>query len=289
MAVFCDIIILIISYVNLKPHSKRTVTLMEIFINSAIHNGIQNYLNEVENIEVDKIHVFEFWVIKILVRIYDEINIVNPFKLGNIDSFKQNLAMYGLKDTEIDLFFKYMAEYDQWLNSATLVPKTELPTKIQGLLMNMILLKNSVQKLAPEEIEYFDDFFDPTTGDMVKIQNLIVADRALIPKNWRRKKLALEGGLIFEEVKPDLLPASDYKRFGLSINEVKQLSNLKITEINDKIKAEDAANEAGGRTKFDPKKLILTSGSGFVDTIVLLSIIATEVMIGLLIAFAFIK
>ena len=52
---------------------------------------------------------------------------------------------------------------------------------------------------------------------------------------------------------------------------------------------EDEENAEGGRTKIDPKRLILTSGSGFVDTVVLLSIMATEIMIGLLVAFWFLR
>ena len=262
---------------------------MAIFINNAIHNGIQNYLNSVQGIEIDRVHVFEFLVVKTLIDIFGEQSIITPFKNGDISTFKENIAMHGMKPTEVELFCQYLDEYDKWLNSPNLVPKTELPTQIEAILINMILLKNNYQKISSEELAKFDSFFDPVEGDMAKIQNLIIADKTAIPRIWRRKKAGLEGGLVLEEVGPELLPASDYRRFGLSISEVKQLSNLKIKEINDKIKAEDAANNAGGQSKFDPKKLILTSGSGFVDTIVLLSIIATEIMIGLLIAFAFLK
>ena len=262
---------------------------MNIYVNNAVHNGIQNYLSSGQNMEIDKVHIFEYWVVKVLVQIYGEINIINPFKLNNVESLQKNLTLYGLKTPELEAFFRYMEEYDKWLNSPTLVPKTDLPIKLSTTLINMVLLRNGTQKITAEDIAFYDTFFDPIEGHLAKLNDLIVTDKTVIPKLWRRKKAQLENRVILEEVMPDLLPASDYKRYGLNINEVKQLSNLKIKEINDKILAEDAAANEGGRAKFDPKKLILTSGSGFVDTLVLLSIMATEIMVGLLIAFSFLK
>ena len=264
---------------------------MNVFINNGIHNGIVNYNDFVNNKNINKIHIFELWVIRVLVYVYGEVNILNPFKLKKADSFKKNLIQYGLKESEVDLFISYMREYDQWLNSPVLVPKTDLPNRIQLIMIDMILMKSGVQKPTAEDINFYDSFFDPSDieSDLVKIQNLISSDKSIIPKQWRRKKAHLTGGLILEEVEPELLAASDYKRYGLTLKEVKQLSNLKIKEINDRIAKEDAENEASGQDKFDPKKLILTSGSGFVDTIVLLSIMATEIMIGLIIAFSFLR
>ena len=262
---------------------------MEIFVNKAIHNGILNYLNFINNIDLNKVNIFEFWVIKILIRIYGEINIINPYKLGKEDSFKKNLLIFGLKASDVDLFIKYMDDYNNWLNSSTLVAKTNIPNKISAILINMILMKSLNQKISSEDIELFNTFFDPVDGELVKIRDVVVDDKIMIPQLWRRKKSQFEGKLILEVIPPDLLPASDYMRYGLVLNEVKQLSNLKIREINDKIIAEDADNAEGGRNKFDPRKLILTSGSGFVDTVVLLSIMATEIMIGLLIAFWFLR
>lgn len=261
---------------------------MKVFVNDAIHNGVINYLNFIDDKEIDKIHVFEFSVIETLVSIYGEINVINPFKLGKEDSFKKNLMLYGLKESEMEMFIKYMGDYDTWLNSPNEVTKTKLPIQIESIIINMILHKSNFQKITTEEIEKYNNFFDPAEGDLIKVQNLIVEDKTLIPSLWRRKRYQLEGNLILETIEPELLAPDIYLKYGLLIDDVKQLSNLKINEINEKIKKEETNNE-DDKSKFDPKKLILTSGSGFVDTIVLLSIMATEIMIGLLIAFSFLR
>jgi len=260
---------------------------MNIFINNAIQNGIQNYLKNSEQKNINKVHIFEYWVIKILVKIYGERDIINPYKLGTPNNFKKNLEAYGLTDFQVKEFCDLMAEYDNWLNSM-MVKKTDIPSRIEACLINMLVLKATYHKISPEEIEFYNNCFDPIDNDMAKLHDLIVVDKTVIPRLWRIKRNGLEDGLILEEVEPILLPASDYKRYGLTINEVKELPHLKIKELNAKIKEEDEIN-GGVQEEFDPKKLILTSGSGFVDTIVLLSIIATQIFIGLLIAFSFIR
>lgn len=261
--------------------------MMKIFINESIHNGILNYLRLLENQNIDRVHIFELWVIKTLVNIYGQESIMMPFELNKEEIFRENLLSFGLSSEKINEFIKLMDDYSNWLNSPYLVTKTDLPTQIESLLIEMIVLKGNKQIIKPEEIEIYYSFFDPVEGDLAKYKDLVIQDKTLTPELWRTQRKLLKDELI-EEEEVKLLPASDYKRYGLDINEVKKLPALKINEINAKIEAESAA-EADGQKEFDPKKLILSSGSGFVDTIVLFSIIATQILVALLIAFAFMR
>ena len=227
---------------------------------------------------------------KVFSTYYDEINIINPYKLGKEDIFKNNLLIYGMNDKEIDSFVKYMNEYNTWLESSN-NSKTNILNKICEILINMILAKSDEREISSEDLAFFNSFFIPTDPELIKIKKLTTDDLDMIPKLWERKKAWFTQNIVLEVKPPELLSPEDYKRYGLSIDEVKQLSNLKIREINDNILKEDAENVEGGRTntKDEPLKLVLTSGSGFVDTVVLLSIMATEIMIGLLIAFWFLR
>ena len=73
-----------------------------------------------------------------------------------------------------------------------------------------------------------------------------------------------------------------YEKHGLSINQVKQLSNLKVNEINNIIVENE--KEVKERNNFNPFKLVLSSGNGIVDTLVLFCIVITEIFIGFLVA-----
>ncbi len=257
---------------------------MEKFINEAIDNGIINYINYTENKDISNAHIFEFLVTKILVNIYGEINIINPYKSNNEKAFKENLMMYGLKETELNMFFNYMNDYSIYLKTPNNALKTALPIQINSLIINMIIYKNSIQNLTEEELKSYDEYFNFKNQYLSKYMELIVEDSEFIPKLWERKKTQLEKNLLFNTIKPDLLTPEMYTKYGLSIDEIKNLTNEEIKEINDKIIIDDTSN-GGGATKEKPKQLVLSSGSGFVDTIVLLSIVVTEIMVGLIIAF----
>lgn len=257
---------------------------MNKFINEAINNGIVNYINYTDNKDINNIHIFEFLVIKTLVDIYGEINIINPYTSKNEDAFRENLMINGLKETELNMFFNYMNDYSIYLKTPNKGLKTSLPIQINSLIINMIIYKNSKQEILEEEILKYDEYFNTKDKHLIKYIELIVDDPEFIPKLWERKKMQLDKKLLFHTIKPNLLTPEMYIKYGLSIDEIKKLTNEEIDELNKKIVTEDTTN-GGGTTKEEPKKLILTSGSGFVDTIVLLSIVVTEIMVGLIIAF----
>ncbi len=135
----------------------------------------------------------------------------------------------------------------------------------------------------------YDNFLNPKEGDLKKIINLLSIDYNLIPTIWERKKHQIHPDLKLEIIKPELLDTEVYEKFNISKEELEKMTNMEIKKLNEKILENESEEETGGRGKFDPRKLVLTSGNGFVDTIVLLSIIVTEIMIGLIITLAIMR
>ena len=77
-----------------------------IFINDSIDAGISNYLLIKQGKDYDKAHIFETYIIRCLCKIYGDINILNPYRINNVNSFKANLIMYGLSVKEMEEFLK---------------------------------------------------------------------------------------------------------------------------------------------------------------------------------------
>ena len=67
-----------------------------------------------------------------------------------------------------------------------------------------------------------------------------------------------------------------------------KMSEEKVKDVNESI-LEKEKEEQKRNKKFVPKSLIITSGNGFVDILMLLSIMTTEIVIGVLIALYFIR
>ena len=258
------------------------------FINDSIDSGISNYMLIKDSKEYDKSHIFEVCIISCLCKIYGEINIINPYRIDNENSFKSNLIMYGLKVSEMEEFIKLMDDYSKWLNSERAVGKTNLTSKIEIILVNMILVRNKAVKFTADEIKYFDKFFDPINNNIATLHNLITKDVSVVPMYWNKKKTLLNSKYKFKFVRNDLLSSSTYKKYNLDVNEVSKMSEEKVKEINNKILKSEKEDKTR-RKRFLPKQLIITSGNGFVDTLMLLSIMTTAIMIGIIIALYFLR
>lgn len=254
-----------------------------IFINDSIDAGISNYLLIKQNKDYDKAHIFETYIIRCLCKIYGDINVLNPYRINNVNSFKANLIMYGLSEKEMNEFISLMAEYSKWLNSEKKVGKTDITSKIEIILINMIIYRNKIIKFTNSEIEFFDKYFDPKNNNFATLHNLITKDINIVPLYWSRKKMLLSNNIKFKKIRSDLLSSNVYDKYGIDKEEVSRMSEEKVRNINNRILESEKDTEKRNK-KFIPKNLIITSGNGFVDTLMLLSIMTTEIMIGIMIA-----
>ncbi len=258
---------------------------MEVFINSTITNGINSFL-EKDASKIDGAHTFENKVILILTKIYSEPDIINPFKLKNEKKFKENLGIYGLSENEIDRFISLMNIYGIWLNSNR-TNKNNILEDICLLLIKMIMLKNRFISISNEELKLYDEIFNLMNNKIRMIAQMSSVNPNKVSDIWQRKRIHIiknNTAMYLTIIEPKLLSSEIYKKYGVSINEVKQLSNNAIDEINKQILMEENSTSThGGRVKEKPLQLVLTSGNGFVDMIVLLSIMCTEIMIGIII------
>ena len=258
------------------------------FINEAIDCGISNYLLIKQEKDYDKAHIFEVYIIRCLCKIYGDINILNPYRISNVNSFKSNLIMYGLKKEEMEKFISLMDEYSKWLNSSNNVGKTTITSSIEFILINMIIERNKNTKFTEEDIVFFDKFFDPKNNNFSKLHSLITKDINMVPMYWSRKKVLLDNNIKFKKIRNDLLSSQIYDKYGLDKNDVSKMSEDQVRNINNRIVNNEKVSEDRNK-KFNPKKIIITSGNGFVDTLMLLSIMTSEILVGIMVALYFIR
>ena len=265
---------------------------MKQFINPGLNNGIENFLNLTMGQQINSLHRYEMEVVKILVQIYGEPDIVNPFNTNDEVTFRQNLMIYNLAEDKLTHFLNLLNDYNNWLINRNEVPKTNIPEQINNLLIHMILLKSIKQPVSEAEMLVYNEFFDPGEGYIAKLYPVIMINPNFIPKLWRIKSAKLKEKLIIEEIIEPLASPEECAAHGINNEERNRLSetldNEAIRKLNAEILKKDDNNN-GGQSKVDPMIKRLTSGSGFVDILILLSIIVTQIFIGLLIAFHFLR
>lgn len=262
---------------------------MELFINESIENGIKCYKEYQRFKTFDKKHLFEFYVIQIFVMLYGNIDILNSYELKNENSFINNLTRYGLSKKEARRCVELLGDYSKWLNSKNSI-KTSIIEEIKIIMVNMVILKGINSSISDNDYDYFNKFFMNELYGLDSIVNIVSDNPNSSIKYWKNKKAFLDGTTIkFQKIAPELLDEKSYEEYGLDVQKIKGLSNQSISQLNDKILIEDEKYKKKKNKFVLPLKVVITSGNGFVDTLVLLSVMATEIMIGLLIAFSFSK
>lgn len=263
--------------------------LEKYFINPGIEYGIRNYLSFKDNNSYARLHTFEMYVIKALTIIYGEKSILLPYKIDNEKAFECNLLIYDLKEVEMKNFIKYMNEYFLFMeNFKSETKATGLINEIEKILIEMIDKRSKRKEFTEEEIQEFDTIFNPISGDLKKIKSLVSSNNGLIIKTWETNKFGFTNTqLRMMAVNPNLLNPEYYTKYGFDIETIASMTEDEINNINYKITVEEK-REKEPKQKFNilkkRNKILLTSGNGFVDKLMLFSIVATEIMIGVIIA-----
>jgi hypothetical protein len=260
--------------------------LEKYFINPGIEYGIKSYLLNKENLAYKRIHTFEMHVIKVLTIIYGEKSILLPYKIDNERAFECNLLMYDLKEQDMINFLKYMNEYYLFMQNIKSESKaTGLISEIESILLEMILKRSKRKEFTEDEIKEFDTIFNPLDGELKNIKKLVSKNHGLIIREWENSKSELTNTQIrMIAVNPNLLTREEYSKYGYDIRLIATLSEDEISKVNNVIWKEETKEYTYDKKKsFKFGNMVLTSGNGFVDKLMLLSIIATELMIGVIV------
>ena len=256
------------------------------FINPAFEYGIRSYMLDYQTGKAcSRIYAFEMHVIKALTIIYGEKSIMLPYQIDNEMAFKCNLMVYGLKESDMENFIKYMGEYYDFMNNYKSEKKaTGLINEIEHILINMINIRSKRHPFSEEELNEFDTIFNPTNGDLKELKHLVSKNEGLIVREWQEQKTEITNTQIkLMAVNPNLLDPRVYFKYGYDIKTIACLTEKEIDEVNNAIiNEENKINEIENSIKHR-KRLVLTTGFTILDVLIVLSVVTTELMVGLIV------
>ena len=257
----------------------------KIFINPGIECGISSYLNLKEGKQTDRIYAFEMYIIKALTIIYGEKSILLPYKIDNENAFKCNLLMYGIKESQMEDFIKYMNDYYNFMNEyKSEVRATGLIDEIEKILLEMISKRSKKREFTQEELNEFDTVFNPLKGELKKLKDLIATNRGLIVREWQNQKEELTGTQIrLKAINPNLLDPKTYFKYGFDIKTIAELSDKEIDEINAAIFREENKELIKANEFKQKEKLAFSTGYVMLDILLVLSSLSTIAMIGIIV------
>ena len=224
--------------------------------------AIKNY------IEGKKEDQFSYNIFKLLSYIYSEADIINPYKLGDFRLLDTNLKKYGLTDLELEKF-------DTAFNKYVIYHNNDGFYTLYKIMMDMIALKHQKVPLSKEDIKRYEDIF--FAGRTVKV----------LEDYWNNTLYKINN-------KSDKMVAKIYLQ-KKSINDLKTLKHYKLVREKEEEISKYNQKLEMGRIKAKIVKISntpitpISSGNGFVDIIMILSFVATEVLVGAMAAITLIK
>lgn len=256
----------------------------KIFINPGIECGISSYLNLKEGKQTDRLYAFEMYIIKALTIIYGEKSIILPYNIDNENAFKCNLLMYGIKESQMEDFIKYMNDYYNFMNEYKSERRaTGLIDEIEKILLDMISRRSKKREFTQDELNEFDTVFNPLNGELKKLKDLIATNRGLIIREWQNQKEELTGTQIrLKAINPNLLDPKTYFKYGFDIKTIAELSDKEIDEINTAIFREENKELLKANNIKQKEKLVFSTGYVMLDILLVLSSLSTIAMMGII-------
>lgn len=259
-----------------------------VFINAFITIGMSDYFTS------HKVETFEAHIVECLCDIYGEDKLRQVYEDKNEVEFTKLLHTYGLSRTLYDNFLRDTLKYGNFKAEKLRDPsvKSDIASKIEVSLIQMFLYKCLLIEPTLEEISHFENNL-LNNFEMIKwhFNNSLNPNRTR--EVWNKKKRMLTDNVELVEIKPRYLDEFTYAKFGTSLQDVKKMDYRMVNELNKYIEDKLATIEVDVDKKASkPKNLKelfiktpLSTGSGFTDAIMIASIIAAEMAIGIIYLF----
>ena len=273
----------------------------EYFINEAIEVALNNYKDSQNNKDSILYNSFLVVVIRILVLIYGEADLLNPYYLNNKITFLNNLSKYGLSKSDIaifisDLFNFYKLEEEN--KKRVIKVKNPYFKNILKQLVDMFTLKRkTVGVNYIDEEEFLELCYTSHTKNPYRLSyNYLMSDDInFIEKYYYSKINELD---VTKELSKTInmnlnLEALNY--VGVNLSNVNDLNTKELASAKDaaykyfSVDASKASRDEDLESKLKALKNLnsktITSGNGYVDILLLMSVIVTSLSVIAIIAF----
>lgn len=243
-----------------------------------------------EKLEKFSSHNFMSNVIRQLSCVYSEAVVVSCFSTANKNNIISSFSVYGYSKENIELFLKNLLVFYTEYILTKKYKKDSLIQDIEKNIIDMMICRMKKMLIDEENINLFEDtLYSPNSRSIpVKVYNFLLSTNGEAALDyWKKEKNNVH--------RISYLAQNLYEKYGFTFNEVLQLDEKSVLEINKIItkSEQDGGNVTGGRNESiineKPKRLVLTSGNAIVDAILLMSFIATQLFVGLLVAIELLK
>ena len=264
----------------------------KVFINNAFTKACDCYLDSNDNVKGVMYNSFLVVVIRMLVSIYSELDIINPKVMGDEELLKENLDKFGYSKMDIEVFLSNIElfyEFENANNNDKFRKRNPYFIIIQKELIDMFIKKKLNFYITNDEVrEFYDLLYTPYATNPLRVSfNYLHAKDILKIDRYFRIEMKENVKIILPKEK-HLLNALAYEMINYNYDYVKNLDSSEIDKINSQVYDYFKIRENAINKEYLLEKEIerivkennkVTSGNGYVDILLVLSVICTVLML----------
>lgn len=262
------------------------------FINDVINKAIEDYLKFKATPDNPLFSTFPVMAIRTLIYIYGELDIINPYITRNEQSlggFDSNLTKYGFQEEKVEDFKNAFLSYQELLVK-NVIPNSGM-LMIQKYLMEMYLMKEKNMHLDFSLEEEFKSYLYISSNPNPYIQkdlSLLGNHANQLQSYFQSIAYEMHHNFSLEEERRTVYPYVAYQVLGYNINQINALSDVDLKKVNENVlnffrinkeelnKEEMLLKAISYYQKYGNR---LTSGNGYVDMLLFLSVLVTTLFI----------
>ena len=264
----------------------------KVFINKAFTKALNDYTASCDNVQGITYNSFLVIVVRMLISIYSELDILNPSVMDDESLLKDNIAKFGYSKIDIETFFSNVQIfYDIEMENDKKSVKEKNPyfIIIQKELVDMFIKKKLNFYLTKKEVEeFYDLLYTPYSLNPLRVSyNFLMASDVLEIDNYFKKQMQDNVKKVVSKEK-HYLNVKAYELLNYSMDDIKNMSSSEIDNLNSKVYDYFKIRENAINKEYLLEKAIeskerelnkVTSGNGYVDILLVISIICTVVML----------
>ena len=202
------------------------------FINEAFDKAIKDYNSSKSSPEGVLYNSFLVMVIRMLVSIYNEADIINPSIVNNENAFDNNLMKYGASKEDVDKLKRYLDGYyliEKRNKSSVRREDNIYFVEVQKLLIDLFNIKRLNYDVSDNKVkEFFNLLYTPGTSNVLRLSyNYLNAENIYEVAEYYNEKMKIKKEDKKEE--KDLLAFDVYKKFNVSVKELSKMNNGEIS------------------------------------------------------------
>lgn len=271
----------------------------QVFINAAFTKAISDYQENKDKPNGIVFNSFTTVVIRLLMCIYSELDIINPLVTENEEALKDNLKKFGYSVNNLDDFFNnFQGFYDIDKENESLKIKKANPyfVIVQKQIIDMLICKKLNFHLTDKEInDFYELLYTTNTKNPLRLSfNYLTAPNNLTEVEEYFKRQMQEKVKTVAPQEKKLVNMRAYEIIGYNRETILSMDNTLLEKVNHQVYdffkiRENAINKdyllEKAIEEHDKEDTKITTGNGYIDILLVMGVICTVAMLIAIITF----